>query len=59
MYINHFAVLVHRSPEITLFAVYLDEHFINVEGIAVPAMSPLQSARVDSSELDTGPAPSA
>lgn len=44
--IHDLAVLIYGSPEVVLLAVYLDEDFINVEGVAVPAVPTLQSSSV-------------
>jgi hypothetical protein len=52
-YINHFAVLVHSPPKVMLLAVDLHKDFVDVEGIAITTVLPLQSSSVYSSELDT------
>jgi len=51
-HINHLAVLVHGSPQVVLFAVDFHEDFVDEEGIAVAAVLPLQSARINGSEFD-------
>ena len=42
-YIDYFAILVNCTPEVVLFAVDLDEDFINVKGVAVTLMLSLQA----------------
>ncbi len=46
------AILIHRSPKVMLFAIDLHEDFIDVEGVAVSTMPPLQSSSVHSAEFD-------
>ena len=50
--IHHLATLVNGTPQIMLFAIDVDEGFVNVEGIAIASMFTLQSSVIDSSELD-------
>jgi hypothetical protein len=42
-HVNHFTVLVDRTPEIVLFAVDLHEHFLDRGGVPIPPMFSLQS----------------
>lgn len=42
-HINHFAVPVHRAPEVMLFSVYTHENFADEKCIAIPTMRSLQS----------------
>jgi hypothetical protein len=51
-HINHFTILVHRSPQVVLLAVDFDEDLINEEGITVALVLSLQSPRVDGTEFD-------
>jgi len=53
IYINDFAILVDSPPQIMLLAVYLHKNFINVEGVSVASVIPLQSSSVNSAKLDT------
>jgi len=55
--INYFAILIHGSPQVMLLAVNFDEDFIDVEGIAIASVLPLQAAGINRSELDAEPAP--
>jgi hypothetical protein len=45
--------LINRSPQIMMLAVDLDKDFINIEGITIASMLPLQSAGINRSEFDT------
>jgi hypothetical protein len=40
------AILIHCSPQVVLFAIYLYEHFVNVECVTVASVFSLQSSRV-------------
>jgi len=42
--INHFTILIHRSPQIILLSVDFDEDLINVERITITSVLSLQSA---------------
>ena len=53
IHINDFAILINRTPQILLLAVYFYEDFINVESITVASVLPLQVVGINSSELDT------
>jgi hypothetical protein len=44
--------VIYGPPKVVLFAIYLYEDFIDVEGIAVAAMLTLQSSGVQGAELD-------
>jgi hypothetical protein len=55
--IKHFAILVNCPPKVMLLAVDLHEDLVDVEGIAVTAMSSFQLSRKFGTELDTEPAP--
>ena len=50
--INNFAVLINGPPQIMLLPVYLHEHFIDVEGIAVASMLSFKSFSVNRAEFD-------
>jgi hypothetical protein len=50
--INHITILIHRPP-VVLFNIVLYEDFIDVKGVAVSTMLPLQSSRLERSEFDT------
>ena len=57
VYIDHFAILIHSSPQAVLLAIDLHKHFVDLEGIAESLkFSPLSSG-IDGSEPDTEPAP--
>ena len=45
------ALLIHCPPEIVLFAIDLDEDFVDVESVAVATVSVFQSACIDRSEF--------
>ena len=51
IYINHFAILVDRSPQIVLFSVGLHEDFIEVEGIAKALVLSLQATGINGTEF--------
>ena len=52
IHINDFTILVDRSPQVMLLAVYLYEDFIDVESVAVTAVLALQATSINSSKLD-------
>ena len=41
-HVNHFAILIHRTPQILLPAVDLYEDLVDEKGVAVPLMISLQ-----------------
>ena len=43
IYVNNFTILIYSPPQIMLFAIDLNEYYIDVEGVAVPLMLSLQS----------------
>jgi hypothetical protein len=38
VHIHHLAILVYRSPQIVLLAVYFDEYLIDVGGVAIASV---------------------
>jgi len=52
IHIDHLTILITSPPQIMLFALDLDEDFIDVEGIALPSVLPLQAAGINCSKLD-------
>ena len=52
VHVNHFTVLIYGPPEIVLLAIDSDEHFIDVEGVAIASVLSLQSSSVNRSELN-------
>jgi hypothetical protein len=45
-HINHLPILVNSPPQVMLFAIHLDEYFVNEESIAEPMMPTFQSSRI-------------
>ena len=52
-YIHHFTILVHRSPQIMLFAADLYENLIDEEDIAITLVLSFQAPGIRGTELDT------
>jgi hypothetical protein len=52
IYINNFAILVNGSPQVMLFATNLHKDFINVEGVTISLMPPLESPGISGSEFN-------
>jgi hypothetical protein len=50
-HINDLTILIYGSPEITLFAINLDEHLINEKGVAISLVPFSQPGSVLRSEL--------
>jgi hypothetical protein len=53
IHIQHFTVLVYRSPQVMLLAVDFDEYFIDVEGVTKSSVLSLQSAGINGTEVYT------
>ena len=53
IHVNHFSVLIYRSPEVMLLIVNLNEGFIDVERVAVASVFSFQSTGVYDTKLDT------
>ena len=51
-HINHFTILIDRTPKIVLLALDLHKDFIDEEGIAIALMPALQSPRIPRPKLD-------
>jgi hypothetical protein len=49
--VEHLAILIHGAPQVVLPSPYLDEHFVDVPGIAEPALPALECSAVARSEL--------
>ena len=52
-HVNNFAILINGPPQVMLLAVDFYEDFIDEEIIALSPVLSLQSAGIDSTELDT------
>jgi hypothetical protein len=50
-HIDHLAILVNRSPQVLLFAIYLHKYFVDVKCIAEPLMPIFQSFRILGAKL--------
>ena len=53
IHVNHFTVLICRSPQVMLLAVDLNENVIDVERVAVASVFSFQSTEVYETKLDT------
>ena len=53
IHVNHFTVLICRSPQVMLLAVDLNENVIDVERVAVASVFSFQSSSVYSAEFYT------
>ena len=53
IHVNHFTVLICRSPQVMLLAVDLNENVIDVERVAVASVFSFQSTGVYDTKLDT------
>ena len=51
-HINHFSILIDRSPKIVLLAPDLHEDFIYEEGVAIASVTAFQTVRIAGSKLD-------
>ena len=51
--IDHFSILIHRTPQILLLTIDLHEDLIDVKRIAVTTVSLFESTSVSSAKLDT------
>jgi len=49
--INHFTILINRSPKVMLLTLNLHEYFVNEERVAVASVLPSQSLSVLRPEL--------
>jgi hypothetical protein len=49
--VEHLAILIHGAPQVVLPSPYLDEHFVDVPGIAEPVLPALECSAVARSEL--------
>ncbi len=52
-HVDDFAILIDSTPQILLLAIDFDEDLIDVERIAITAVSPFESASESSAKLDT------
>lgn len=52
-HVDYLTILTDGAPEVMLFAIDLREYFINVEGIALALVLPLQSPSVYCAKLNT------
>jgi hypothetical protein len=51
VYINHFAIVVYRAPQIMLLTVDFDEDFIDVERVAVASVLSFQSTGINGTKF--------
>jgi len=52
-YVDYFAILVNRSPQVVLLAIDFHKNFSDEEGIAIASLLTFQAAGINDSELYT------